>query len=155
MGFNYAREKEKFDREWTKLRKEYTQAGMDGAAIQKMYDFDWAAFLAQRTYANRTQRLPDELHSGTDETERSKLLRKYKSLTVSFEDELIAQGKNWTDFIEDPRLVRGLKRLSQDELELLMQLVLLEYSQRELARYLGCSQHAVYSWYKKIKERFK
>lgn len=27
MGFNYAKEKEKFDREWAKLRKDYAQAG--------------------------------------------------------------------------------------------------------------------------------
>ena len=33
MGFNCAQEKAKFDREWLRLRKEYTDAGMSEAAI--------------------------------------------------------------------------------------------------------------------------
>ena len=155
MGFNYRKEKERFDREWARLRKEYLQAGMSEAAIQEMYEFDWSAFCAQRTYTNRVQRLPDDLRSDTDEAERTRLLRKYKSLAVAFEDELIAHGKTWVDSIEDSRLVKGLKSLSQEELELLMQIVLLEYSQRELAQLLGCSQYAISKRYKKIKNRFK
>ena len=31
MGFNCAQEKAKFDREWLRLRKEYTDAGMSGS----------------------------------------------------------------------------------------------------------------------------
>lgn len=71
MGFNYAKEKEKFDREWAKLRKDYAQAGMGEEAIQEMYEFDLAAFRSQRTCANRTQRLPDILHPDADGRERS------------------------------------------------------------------------------------
>jgi len=41
MGFNCAQEKAKFDREWLRLRKEYTDAGMSEAAIQKIYEYDW------------------------------------------------------------------------------------------------------------------
>ena len=98
MGFNYRKEKERFDREWARLRKEYLQAGMSEAAIQEMYEFDWSAFCAQRTYTNRVQRLPDDLRSDTDEAERTRLLRKYKSLAVAFEDELTAHGKNWIGY---------------------------------------------------------
>lgn len=41
MGFNYGLEKKKFDQEWKKLRREYRAAGMDEAAIEAMYAFDW------------------------------------------------------------------------------------------------------------------
>ena len=33
MGFNCAQEKAKFDREWLRLRKEYTDAGMSEAVF--------------------------------------------------------------------------------------------------------------------------
>ena len=48
MGFNCAQEKAKFDREWLRLRKEYTDAGMSEAAIQKIYEYDWYCFCRNR-----------------------------------------------------------------------------------------------------------
>ena len=120
-----------------------------------MYEFDLAVFRSKRTYANRTQRLPDILHPDANERERSRLLQKYEVLTESFEEKVINRGQSWLDTLEDPRLVKGLKQLSQDELELLMWLVQLEYSQRELARLFGCSQYAISKRYQKIKRAFK
>lgn len=155
MGFNYASEKKKFDREWARFRKDYAQAGMCEEAIREMYEFDLAVFRSKRTYANRTQRLPDILHPDANERERSRLLQKYEVLTESFEEKVINRGQSWLDTLEDPRLVKGLKQLSQDELELLMWLVQLEYSQRELARLFGCSQYAISKRYQKIKRAFK
>lgn len=54
MGFHYAKEKAKFDREWCKLRKLYEQAGMSESAIDEIYTYDWRCFCSQRTYENRT-----------------------------------------------------------------------------------------------------
>lgn len=152
MGFNYAKEKEKFDREWDKLRKEYSQAGMSEESIQEMYNFDLDTFRSQRTYSNRTQRMPDTLCSSSDENERSRLFRKFDGLTTSPDERGITQ--NWIDLIEDPRLIKGLKRLSQDDIELLVQLVLLEYSQRELAKILGCNKTTLARRFEYIKKRF-
>lgn len=45
MGFNYAREKRKFDKEWEQLHQEYAAAGMSEAAIAQMKAFDWGCFL--------------------------------------------------------------------------------------------------------------
>ena len=50
MGFNCAQEKAKFGREWLRLRKEYTDAGMSEAAIQKIYEYDWYCFCRNRAY---------------------------------------------------------------------------------------------------------
>lgn len=155
MGFNYAKEKAKFEREWAKLRREYAQAGMSEATIQEIHDFDWAAFLAERTYVNRTQSLPDEISPNIDKAERTKLLRKFRSLSVSFEVELGNLSRNWADYLEDPRLLRGIKKLSKEERELLVLIALLEYSQSELAKILDRTPQAVSKQYKKIKEKFK
>ena len=39
MGFNYGREKRKFDQEWKRLQAEYDAAGMDEISIQKMKQY--------------------------------------------------------------------------------------------------------------------
>lgn len=36
MGFNYGLEKKRFEAEWTRLRKEYAEAGMEAWAIEEM-----------------------------------------------------------------------------------------------------------------------
>ena len=58
MGFNCAQEKAKFDREWLRLRKEYTDAGMSEAAIQKIYEYDWYCFCRNRAYERRATQMP-------------------------------------------------------------------------------------------------
>lgn len=37
MGFNYAKERGKFEAEWRKLRQEYEQAGMEPSSIDEIY----------------------------------------------------------------------------------------------------------------------
>lgn len=76
MGFNYARERKKFEREWAKLRKEYEEVGMSAEAIQSLYTFDLEVFRSERIYASHTQALPNEYITG-DESERSALFRKF------------------------------------------------------------------------------
>lgn len=44
MGFNYAHEKARFDREWAKTQQTYRSAGMNEESIQEMHDFDWSLF---------------------------------------------------------------------------------------------------------------
>ena len=44
MGFNYAIEKAKFEREWTQLRVEYEKAGMSTEKINILHDYDWENF---------------------------------------------------------------------------------------------------------------
>lgn len=54
MGFNYALEKLKFDKEWEKLHDEYSAAGMSEAAIAQMKAFDWGWFCSRRLYSLHT-----------------------------------------------------------------------------------------------------
>ena len=51
MGFNYAIEKAKFEREWTQLRVEYEKAGMSTEKINILHDYDWENFKKERIYA--------------------------------------------------------------------------------------------------------
>ena len=50
MGFNYAKEKTKFERQWTAIRKQCEEAGMEQEAIEDLHDFDRDWFKSQRRY---------------------------------------------------------------------------------------------------------
>lgn len=55
MGFNYALEKAKFEREWNTLRAEYERAGMSEEKIEIMHDFDWTQSKKERIYSIHKQ----------------------------------------------------------------------------------------------------
>lgn len=50
MGFNYAREKRKFDEKWKKLEEWYRKFGMSEDAIREMYEYDWREFNSNRKF---------------------------------------------------------------------------------------------------------
>ena len=83
MGFHYGYEKRKFDAEWTRLEQEYRAASMDDRQIAAMKEYDWSWFCSQRTYLNRVQALPSEQYE--DESEQSSLLRKFESLSCTWD----------------------------------------------------------------------
>ena len=53
MGFNYAREKRKFDEKWKKLEDWYRKSGMSEDAIREMREYDWNELKARRCYENK------------------------------------------------------------------------------------------------------
>lgn len=152
MGFNYAKEKRKFELEWKKLRKEYEQAGMSTYAIDQMYEFDLAAFCSRRSYSAHTQHLPDMYITEGDEENQSSLLKKFKSLSVDFGESDFPGRYAWIDTIDDPLMALRLKRLQPEDLELLTFIVIEGHSQEELAQRWACSQKAISKRYQKIKK---
>lgn len=155
MGFHYAREKAQFDRMWDKLRKEYKAAGMEDAAIQELYDFDWRWFCSQRTYRNHTQQLPETVIREDTRGENSRLFQRFASLSVLPESEMLYDRYSWVDTLSDIRLIVTLKRLSEKDIELLTLLVIEGFNQSEVAQKWGCSQRAVSKQFQKIKKYFK
>ena len=53
MGFNYAREKRKFDEKWKKLEEWYRKSGMSEDAIREMHKYDWSEFNSTRKFYRR------------------------------------------------------------------------------------------------------
>ena len=155
MGFNCAQEKAKFDREWLRLRKEYTDAGMSETAIQKIYEYDWYCFCRNRAYERRATQMPSLEINSPDDERRSALFRKDETLSVSFDESAFPDRYAWIDTLEDARLLRAIMKLNKKDLELLTYVTLEGHGQEELARRWGCTQAAVAIRMKKIKKIFQ
>ena len=154
MGFNYAREKRRFDADWLKLADEYRAAGFNEVGIQAMRDFDWDAFNQRRAYENRTQDLPSET-IGDDGDECSTLFQKFSSLTTGFDESVFTGRYGWIDAIDNPVLAGKLINLSDSDKELLTLLAFEGYTQSEIAKIQGCSQSAVCQRITRIKKVLK
>lgn len=143
MGFNYAREKREFMKEWARLRCEYQAAGMSEETIKKLYSFDWEWFCSRRSFANHSQELPVEHIDEDSEQSQSNLINKFDTMRTEFDESTFDGRFAWVDTIEDAVLVDKLKRLSAEDLELLTLIAMDGYQQAELARLRGCSKNAI------------
>jgi len=151
MGFNYAKEKLRFDAEWLELAEEYRAAGFDEAGIQAMREFDWDVFRQRRTYENRTQDLPSEAFDSADDV-CSNLFKKYSTLTSGFDESEFSGRYDWIESIDNPVLAEKLKKLNDADKELLTLVAFDGYSQTEIAALQGCSKVVVCKKIKRIKK---
>ena len=154
MGFNYAKERRKFEAEWKKLRQEYKQAGMDAHAIEQLYLFDLEVFCSERSYSNHTQQMPD-MYIAENSSDHSSLLKKFENLSVTFDEAAFHDRYAWVETIEDSHLSALLRKLPQRDLELLTFLVIEGHTQEEAAKKWGCKQSSISERYKKIKKFLK
>ena len=151
MGFYYAAEKAKFDKNWEITRKTYISAGMDEISITEMHEYDWNWFGANRTYSSHTQDLPSEILSSNEEI-NSKLFMKYESLRVPFDE--CGGTLHWIESIDRVVLVDKLKQLHAEDMELLTLIVKEGYSQAEIACMKGCSKNAISKRILRIRKKF-
>lgn len=159
MGFNYGLEKKKFDAEWEKLRREYRAAGMDEAAIQEMYEYDWQGFNAERAYRNHTQSMPDQRFDDDGDAagdDNSAMLVKFIdrfSVMPRETDEDRRYG--WLDEIDSPELSAALHRLSPEDIGLLTLYAFDGYGVTEIAVMQGVSHPTISKKLKRIKNILK
>lgn len=156
--FNYAREKEKFDREWAILEKEYAQAGMSKDDIAKMKDYDWNTFKRRRSWATYetpfSEILPDANGEGDVNIEAPTISENflaediYQTLTTDFR-------LRWLNEIADLALLEHLLQLSERDLTILTLYAFEGKSQREIAALYGYSQQNLSQRMARIKKFLK
>lgn len=151
MGFNYAKEKHRFNIEWLKLSAQYKEAGFDAVGIQAMREFDWELFCKRRTYENSVQAFPSEKIDNNDDESRSTLFQKFSSLTVCFDESSLTGRYDWIETIDNSVLANKLTKLSDEDKELLTLLVFDDFTQTEIAIIQGCSHQAISKKIKRIK----
>lgn len=141
MKFNYENEKKKFENKWKKLAREYKEAGMSEENIQKMFDFDWKEFRRQRIETIHTQMQYsdiDELYSDIY------LYEKFSDeLSTTIEDLSTVSRYWWIESINDHRLAKALKALSDEDKEILTLYIIDGFTQTEIAEKKGIQQKRV------------
>lgn len=157
MGFNYAHEKAKFDREWEKTQQIYRSAGMNEKSIQEMRDFDWSLFKKERIYQLHTQKIGGADFESEDsvQSDKSPLLKKFFAKLSLCDDYTAISRYGWIDDLSDTELLRRVSALSHEDLELLTLFVIDELSQKQIARILSCSQQNISKRIQKIRKNLK
>lgn len=151
MGFNYAKKRRKFEAEWQKRRQECEKAGMAPDAIESLYHFDLNEFRSRRRYETWAQPMPDR-YSTEDHVGTPSLWKNYERLSTTFDEADFFGETAWLDTIEDPTLLKELKKLPQKGLELLRFLVLEGRTQEELALEWHCSKSSTLKRFLRIKK---
>ena len=135
MTFNYAVEKRKFEKAWSKLAKSYAEAGMEPEAIKAMYEFDWEIFKSERNEALHTQEfaIPESSDEETDDCE-SPLYDKFMEQLSSEYDTYGSHSRYWwLDELTTPCLTIGIPALTMEDKELLTLYIMDELTVREIA----------------------
>ena len=134
MGFNYAIEKAKFEREWTQLRVEYEKAGMSTEKINILHDYDWENFKKERIYAIHTQEFREAQYDNgsNSQGDKSPLFKKFLTAISRWDNYAASTSTGWIEDITDERLAARLKELSQEDLELLTQFIIQGFTQSDL-----------------------
>lgn len=139
-----------FNRKQLKRRKEYEAIGMTKDQIQKIEDFDKQQFSRDIAYMRRTQSLPYNIEDFEFEGQNPLLYFFLDQLSCNM-DLLHTSRYWWLEEIEDERLSKKLRKLSEDDLELLTLLIFDGFSQAKVAQKIKCSQKAISKKYIKIK----
>lgn len=159
MSFNNGLERKKFENTWKKLRMEYAAAGMSKADIEEMYQFDLDMFRSERRYAEHTQGMPfqkfDDDGDTAGEGSSALLMKFFDALAVMPKESDETDRYAWLDEIESEKVSKTLRKLSQQQIEILTLVVFEGYTATETGRILGLTQQGV-SWHiSKIKKVLK
>ena len=145
MTFNYAVEKRKFEKAWTKLAKSYAEAGMEPEAIKAMYEFDWEIFKSERNEALHTQEfaIPESADEEMDDCE-SPLYEKFLEQLSSEYDTYGSHSRYWwLEELTTPCLTIGVPALTLEDKELLTLYIVDGLTIREIARYLNLQKSTI------------
>ena len=139
MGFNYAREKRKFNKEWNEKERWYRESGMSEDTIREMYEYDWREFNSNwKFYRYRYDDV--DIESIVEEDG--------DSIDKTFSEE-------WIELLETPNLVRKVRKvrkLPADYIEIIDLMVLENLTQKEIAGRMNCSQQNIAKKIEKIRK---
>ena len=155
MKWNNGKERAKFEREQKELRARYIAAGMTEEQIQAMYEYDLRCFNGKRREAEHTQALDYAAVEAEDKELENPLYKKFAdklSVTMNLED---ASCYAWIEEIEDERMVKAIKALPQDYIEILTEIIANGRTKSEIAQRRGVKKTAISNKISRIKNIFK
>lgn len=157
MNWNNAYEKRKFEEKQKKQAEKYRALGMTEEQIKEMYEFDYAQFKSERRFHMHTQSFePDKFDADEDDNEKLSIVEKFQEVLATTQDDSADKSRYWwIEEIENPVFTKALKKLSQEQIELLSLIVADGYGQAEMAGILNVSQSAISQRLATIKKIFK
>lgn len=135
MGYNYSREKRKFDAEWRKKEEWYRESGMSEEVIQEIFAYDWAEFNSTRKF-----------YRYMEDVDVEQIPEKTCDILEA------ALSKEWIELLNSPETVRRIRKLPADYIEIIEMLYFENLTQREIAERMSCSQQNIV---KKIEKNFE
>lgn len=138
MGYSYSREKRKFDIEWKKKEEWYRESGMSEEAIQEIFAYDWAEFNATRRFYRYMEDIDVE-----------QIPEKSCDILET------ALAKEWIELLDSPEMLRKIRKLPADYIEIIEMLYFENLTQREIAERMSCSQQNIAKKIEKIKKVLK
>ena len=138
MGYNYSREKRKFDAEWKKKEEWYRESGMSEDAIQEIFAYDWAEFNATRRF-----------YRYMEDVDLERIPEKSCDILEA------VLSKEWIELLDSPETVRKIRKLPADYIEIIEMLYFENLTQREIAERMSCSQQNIAKKIEKIKKVLK
>jgi DNA-directed RNA polymerase specialized sigma subunit len=157
MNWNNAYEKRKFEEKQKKQAEKYRALGMTEEQIKEMYEFDYAQFKSERRFHMHTQSFePDKFDADEDDNEKLSIVEKFQDVLATTQDDSTDKSRYWwIEEIDNPVFTKALKKLSQEQIELLSLIVADGYGQAEMAGILNVSQSAISQRLATIKKIFK
>ena len=125
-------ERKRFNEEQKRLAEQYRAAGMTEEQIEQMYQFDLVEFNSRRRFSEHTQQFSENAFEESDD-DKSPLLEKYLAqLSTSLDFSFAGDRYGWVEEIEKPELIKGIKALSKEDIELITLYVFDDLTQNEI-----------------------
>ena len=102
MGYNYSREKRKFDAEWKKKEAWYRDSGMSEEVIQEIFTYDWVEFNSTRKF-----------YRYMEDVDVERIPEKSCDILEA------ALAKEWTELLDSPETVRKIRKLPADYIKII------------------------------------
>ncbi|WP_296880404.1 helix-turn-helix domain-containing protein [Thomasclavelia sp.] len=138
MGFNYAKEKIKWDK-WKEKEEELLNSlGVDQEIIKQLRDYDWEMFKTERRIRSRQTVFSNQLFNN-----------------ISFYDKKeISTVEDLLDEIENEALLHYLSQTDKVTMNILL-LKIKGFSTKEISQILNISHSVIYSRIHHLKEKLK
>ena len=128
--------KRKFNKEWNEKERWYRESGMSEDTIREMYEYDWREFNSTRKF----------YRYGDDDVDVESIVEEDgDSIDKTLSEE-------WIELLDTPNLVRKVRKLSADYIEIIDLMVRENLTQEEVARRMHCSQQNIAKKIEKIKK---
>lgn len=156
MKWNNGTERIAFEKEQAKNRKAYLKAGMTEEQIEEMYDFDKQWYNSCRREAEHTQKFDNAtFYDEDDNSSNNPLYKKFLHNFTTTDKYWSEERFDWIEQIENKELYKVLSNMSEEDKEILTEVLFDGFNQTEIAAHLEISHQAISKKFKKFKIIFE